>query len=113
MSEVLFCILWQLGMFLISIALGIYFYCSHGKASRFIAGFNSKCREEQKKYDEDRICKDYGRKMCLMSLVFLAGFFIDLKWAGVGVWVSSVGLILVIFLHLFSVNSNFENKYRK
>ena len=41
---------------------GIYFYKSKGKAARFLSGYNMKSEDERKKYDENAMCKAYGKK---------------------------------------------------
>lgn len=112
MSARMFCVLWEAGLFIVCLLLGSYFYRSQGKASRFIAGYNSKSQEQRKSYDEDKLCKDYGRNMCWMSLIFLLGLGIDLKWTGRGVLVSVVCLAVAVMLHLLLINKNFDSEYK-
>ena len=58
-----FCIIFDLVMAFIFFLIGIWFYKSNGKAANFLAGYNMKSAEERKKYDEKKMCKDYGKRM--------------------------------------------------
>lgn len=55
-------------MAVIMLLFGIWFYRSKGQASNFLSGYNMKSAEERKKYDENAMCKAYGKRMMLMSL---------------------------------------------
>ena len=37
-----------------------------------------KSAEERKKYDENAMCKAYGKRMMFMSIPFIAGMIIDI-----------------------------------
>lgn len=80
---------------------GIYFYKSKGKAARFLSGYNMKSGDERKKYDENAMCKAYGKRMIVMSLPFIVGIIIDTRFQGIGcliawvVWVVMFILLLV------------------
>ena len=49
-----------------------------------MSGYNMKSAEERKKYDENAMCKAYGKRMMLMSLPFIAGMIIDIWYIGTG-----------------------------
>ena len=40
--------------------------------------------EERKKYDENAMCKAYGKRMMFMSIPFIAGMIIDIWYIGIG-----------------------------
>lgn len=46
----------------------LLFYRSNGKAVNFLTGYNMKSAEERKKYDEKKMCKDYGKRMMLWPI---------------------------------------------
>ena len=66
-------IIFDFAMAVIMLLFGIWFYRSKGQASNFLSGYNMKSAEERKKYDENAMCKAYGKRMMLMSLPFIAG----------------------------------------
>ena len=43
------------------------------KAARFLTGYNMKSEDERKKYDENVMCKAYGKRMIFMSFRFSRG----------------------------------------
>lgn len=55
----------------------LLFYRSNGKAVNFLTGYNMKSAEERKKYDEKKMCKDYGKRMMLWPIPFFIGAVID------------------------------------
>ena len=57
--------------------IGFLFYRSNGKAANFLTGYNMKSAEERKKYDEKKLCKDYGKHMMLWPIPFFIGAVID------------------------------------
>ena len=71
-------IIFDFAMAVIMLLFGIWFYRSKGQASNFLSGYNMKSAEERKKYDENAMCKAYGKRMMLMSLPFIAGMIIDI-----------------------------------
>ena len=77
-------IIFDFAMAVIMLLFGIWFYRSKGQASNFLSGYNMKYAEELKKYDENAMCKAYGKRMMLMSLPFLAGMIIDIWYIGSG-----------------------------
>ena len=50
-------------MAVIMFLFGMWFYKSEGKAANFLSGYNMKSADERKKYDENAMCKAYGKRM--------------------------------------------------
>ena len=93
------CIIFDFTMALIFFLFGIGFYKSEGKAAKFLAGYNEKSEDERKKYDENVMCKAYGKRMIFMSLPFLAGILIDIQYPGIGcLFAWTVWFIMFILL---------------
>ena len=93
------CIIFDFTMALIFFLFGIGFYKSEGKAVKFLAGYNEKSEDERKKYDENVMCKAYGKRMIFMSLPFLAGILIDIQYPGIGCLTAwAVWFVLFILL---------------
>ena len=61
-------IIFDFAMAVIMLLFGIWFYRSKGQASKFLSGYNMKAAEERKKYDENAMCKAYGKRMMFMSI---------------------------------------------
>ena len=61
-------IIFDFAMAVIMLLFGIWFYRSKGQASKFLSGYNMKSAEERKKYDENAMCKAYGKRMMFMSI---------------------------------------------
>lgn len=80
----IFYIIFDLSMAVIMFLFGIGFYKSEGKVVRFLTGYNMKSIDERKEYDENAMCKAYGRRMIFMSFPFLVGIIIDICWQGIG-----------------------------
>ena len=74
----MFYIVFNFAMAVIMFLFGIWFYRSKGQASNFLSGYNMKSAEERKKYDENAMCKAYGKRMMFMSIPFIAGMIIDI-----------------------------------
>lgn len=79
---------------------GIWFYKSEGKAARFLTGYNMKSEDERTKYDENFMCKAYGKRMIFMSFSFLMGIIIDIFYQGIGCLIAWVVLIIMFILLL-------------
>ena len=77
-------IIFDFAMAVIMLLFGIWFYRSKGQASNFLSGYNMKSAEERKKYDENAMCKAYGKRMMFMSIPFIAGMIIDIWYIGIG-----------------------------
>ena len=80
----MFYIVFNFAMAVIMLLFGIWFYRSKGQASKFLSGYNMKSAEERKKYDENAMCKAYGKRMMFMSIPFIAGMIIDIWHIGIG-----------------------------
>ena len=97
----MFYLIFDLMMALIMFLLGIGFYKSNGKAAKFLAGYNSKSKEERKNYDEKALCTAYGKRMMFMAFPFIAGAIIDVFNQGIGcliawaIWCVMLVLLLI------------------
>ena len=80
----MFYIIFDFAMAVIMLLFGIWFYRSKGQVSKFLSGYNMKSAEERKKYDENAMCKAYGKRMMFMSIPFIAGMIIDIWYIGIG-----------------------------
>ena len=63
----MFYIVFDFMMAVIMFLFGMWFYKSEGKATKFLSGYNMKSADERKKYDENAMCKAYGKRMMFMS----------------------------------------------
>ena len=97
----MFYVIFDIGMAVIMLAMGISFYKSNGKAADFLSGYNMRSAQERKKYDEKQMCRDYGKRMMYMAVPFLLGTVIDIWFAGIGCLVAW-GLWLVMFILLLT-----------
>lgn len=113
MLELKYCILYAAIGFAILFLLGLGFYCSHGKAARFIAGYNEKSKEERKEYDEEKLCKALGKRFFCMSFIFVVGLLIDLEWLGAGLLVSVISMMFAGIILLIDLNIDFDKRYKK
>ena len=94
-------------MAVIIFLFGMWFYKSEGKAANFLSGYNMKSADERKKYDENAMCKAYGKRMMFMSVPFiigiiidiLIGIIIDIQYQGIGSWIAW-GIWLIMFVLL-------------
>ena len=92
-------IIFDFAMAVIMLLFGIWFYRSKGQASNFLSGYNMKSAEERKKYDENAMCKAYGKRMMLMSLPFIAGMIIDIWYIGSGCLIAwAIWFVMFILL---------------
>lgn len=104
----LYYILFDLMMAILFFLIGIYFYKSNGKAANFLTGYNMKSIDERKKYNEDTLCKDYGKKMMLWAIPFLIGIGIDIYSPGKGVRIASI-LWVIMLIQLLIERHQREN----
>ena len=51
------------------------------------------------KYDENAMCKAYGKRMMFMSVPFIIGIIIDIQYQGIGCWIAW-GIWLIMFVLL-------------
>ena len=104
----LYYILFDLMMAILFFLIGIYFYKSNGKAANFLTGYNMKSIDERKKFNEDTLCKDYGKKMMLWAIPFLIGIGIDLYSPGKGVCIAWI-LWVIMLIQLLIERHQREN----
>ena len=95
----MFYIIFDFAMAVIMLLFGIWFYRSKGQASKLLSGYNMKSAEERKKYDENAMCKAYGKRMMFMSIPFIAGMIIDIWHIGIGCLIALV-IWFVMFILL-------------
>ena len=96
----MFYIVFDFAMAVIMFLFGIWFYRSKGQASKFLSGYNMKSAEEQKKYDENAMCKVYGKRMMFMSIPFIAGMIIGIWYPGIGCLIAWVRWFVMFILLL-------------
>ena len=95
----MFYIVFDFAMAAIMLLFGIWFYRSKGQTSKFLSGYNVKSAEERKKYDENAMCKVYGKRMMFMSLPFIVGIIIDTYHQGIGCLIAW-GIWFIMFILL-------------
>ena len=103
-----FCILFDLAMAVIFFLIGLFFYKSDGKAANLLTGYNMKSIDERKKFNEDTLCKDYGKKMMLWAIPFLIGIGIDIYSPGKGVRIAWI-LWVIMLIQLLIERHQREN----
>ena len=96
----MFYIVFDFAMAVIMFLFGIYFYKSKGKAAKFLSGYNMKSEDERKKYDENAMCKAYGKRMIVMALPFILGIMIDTQYQGIGCLIAWVAWVVMFILLL-------------
>lgn len=95
----MFYIVLDLVMGVIMFLFGMLFYKLEGKAAKFLSGYNMKSADERKKYDENAMCKAYGKRMMFMSVPFIIGIIIDIRNQGIGYFIAW-GIWLIMFVLL-------------
>jgi ABC-type multidrug transport system fused ATPase/permease subunit len=115
MSAVQLCLLLiDLGLALILQVMGVYFIQSKGKGAKYIAGFNSKSKEEQSAYHLRDICVDFGIRFVLYGVLYTVGGVIDLFFTGWGMTIASVVFMILVFVNVYqSRDSQFDKRYKK
>ncbi len=96
----MFFIIFDLGMALLLLILGWYFYKSKGKASNFLTGYNSKNTNERECFDEEKMCKAYGKRMIIWAVPFLIGAIVDIFKPGAGCVLAWIGYIVLFIWHM-------------
>ena len=96
----MFYIVFDFSMAVIMFLFGISFYKSNGNAARFLSGYNMKSKDERKKYDENAMCRAYGKRMIVMALPFILGIIIDTQYQGIGCLIAWVAWIVMLILLL-------------
>lgn len=86
----------DLFMAMLMFLIGRYFYNSKGKASNLLTGYNMRSENERRKFDEETMCRIYGKILMTMAVPFLLGLVIDLFKPGIG-----YGLAWFIWIVLF------------
>ena len=94
------CIVIDLVMACVFFLMGILFYKSNGKAASFLTGYNMKCAEERKKYDEKRMCKNYGKRMMFWPIPFVIGAAIDFVFPMKGTYTAWIIWTVMLILLL-------------
>lgn len=94
-------------MAIIFFVIGLAFYKSNGKAAEYLTGYNTRTKEERKKYDENEMCKKYGKRMMFMSIPFIIGSVIDFKFVAIGTFVAW-GIWFIMFILLLIERNNRE-----
>ena len=95
----MFYIVLDLVMGVIMFLFGMLFYKLEGKAAKFLSGYNMKSADERKKYDENAMCKAYGKRMMFMSVPFIIGIIIDIQYQGIGYFIAW-GIWFIMFVLL-------------
>ena len=101
------------GMAALFLFMGYRFYKSQGRASRYIAGYNTKTEKERQLYDEAALCRCYGRRIMLWSTCFVVGFIIDSIILGVGIWVETLLFVVALLYHIFDMHKHAEARFKK
>ena len=99
-----FCIIFDLLMAIIFFLIGIWFYKSNGKAANFLTGYNMKSAEERKKYDEKKMCQDYGKWIMLWPIPFVIGAVIDYAFPMKGMLIAWIIWAVMLILLLIERN---------
>ena len=95
----MFYVAFYFAMAVIMFLFGIWFYKSEGKAADFLSGYNMKSANERKKYDENAMCKAYGKRMMVMSVPFIIGIAIDIQCQGTGCLIAwSIWFVMFVLL---------------
>ena len=103
-------------MAVIMFLFGMWFYKSEGKATKFLSGYNMKSADERKKYDENAMCKAYGKRMMFMSVPFIIGIIIDIQYQGIGCLISVPFASIFMFFNLgfppfYITDTLFQNNF--
>jgi hypothetical protein len=106
----MFYIFFDLGLGVLFFIVGICFYKSNGKAVNFISGYNTKSVEERKKFDEEQLCRIYGKRMMYWAVPFMVAAIMDLILNGIGC-VIAWGIWIVMFIyHMIDRNKREKSK---
>lgn len=103
----IFLVIFDVSMALIMGLSGFAFYKSRGKGSNFLSGYNMRSEEERKKYDENAMCRTYGKSMMLMATPFIIGAVLDVLKPGMGCILAWI-IWIIQFLFLMAKRSKME-----
>ncbi|SHJ08445.1 protein of unknown function [Clostridium cavendishii DSM 21758] len=109
----MFFVIFDLGMALLLLILGLCFYKSKGKASNFLTGYNSKSTNEIEGFDDEKMCKDYGKRMTIWAIPFLIGTIVDIFKSGVGCALAWIGYIILFIWHMVDRVKNEKSRYMR
>ena len=84
----------------IALIVGIMLLTGHGDI--FLKGGNTKLRKE--KYDEKKMCKDYGKRMMLWPITFVIGAVIDYAFPMKGMLIAWIIWAVMLILLLIERN---------
>ena len=75
--------------------------CSINQKEKLLnfSGYNMKSADERKKYDDNAMCKAYGKRMMFMSVPFIIGIIIDIRNQGIGYFIAG-GIWFIMFVLL-------------
>lgn len=110
MNMKIFLILFDIGMAIIFLSIGIYFKESNGKASKYLTGYNTRSNDEKKDIDEVKITKEYGKIYILISLPFFIASIIDsykMPYGILSAWIIWV-IMFVYLLYRRKQNERFK-----
>jgi hypothetical protein len=100
-------------MVVIYIVLGMLFINSKGKGCNFITGYNMKAPEERRNYDEVGICNYFGKTILLWSVFFVVGAIVDYLYAGVGIALAFLALLIDMVYFIFYIRvKKFDEKFK-
>lgn len=105
-------LLMNAGIAIIFMLIGYVFIKSNGKASKFIAGYNSKSELERKQFDEIKLCNDFGRRFIIWAVCFVIGIVLDYFFVGYGTILAWAMWTILFIWHFIDMNKN-EERYRR
>lgn len=99
------------GMALIFALIGYAFIKSNGKASKFIAGYNTKSEIERQQFDEIKLCNDFGKRIIIWAVCFVLGFVVDFFFVGFGTVFAWILWTILFIWHVVDISKN-EGRYK-
>lgn len=92
-------IMMDIMMAVIFLLMGLAFYRSKGRAADYLTGYNMRSEEERRQYNENELCKAFGKRVMFMAVPFLPGAMLDYIHAGVGTVIAwSIWIVLFVLL---------------
>lgn len=98
-AELIYFALFDLGMAVAFLLIGLLFIKSKGRAARYILGRRGYRPEESRRLDED-FCRRYGRRIMSWPFLFLLGLAVDLVWPGAGSTAAFLLFLVVLICHV-------------